>query len=65
MSGLEDKKKVSKQLKYADHSIRSAYDVIPLPNMPILLVVGRDGIYQYDAIDPENLVRISEINIEA
>ena len=63
--GLEDKKKVSKQLKYADHSIRSAYDVIPLPNMPILLVVGRDGIYQYDAIDPENLVRISEINIEA
>lgn len=52
-------------LKFADRNIRKAYDVIPNPDNGTLIVVGKEGIFQYDAMDPNNLERISEITIEA
>jgi hypothetical protein len=39
-----------------------AFDVIPLGN--ILLLIGQDGLYQYDYSDPQNLVLLSHIKIE-
>jgi len=38
------------------------YDVIPMNG--ILMLVGEDGIYQYDYSDPENIVQISHITIK-
>ncbi len=40
----------------------NAYDVIPLGN--ILLMIGRDGLYQYDYSDPENIILLSVVPIE-
>jgi hypothetical protein len=37
------------------------YDVIPMNG--ILMLVGKDGIYQYDYTDPENIIQISHLNI--
>jgi len=37
------------------------YDVIPLDG--ILMLVGEDGIYQYDYSDPENIIQISHLDI--
>ncbi|HCM59944.1 MAG TPA: hypothetical protein DIS74_06160 [Bacteroidales bacterium] len=37
------------------------YDVIPMNG--ILMLVGKEGIYQYDYSDPENIVQISHITI--
>jgi len=37
------------------------YDVIPMNG--ILMLVGKDGIYQYDYSDPENIIQISHITI--
>lgn len=37
------------------------YDVIPMNG--ILMLVGEDGIYQYDYTDPENIIQISHLNI--
>jgi len=39
------------------------YDVIALAN-DVVLVVGNDGLYQYDAKDPTNLVQLSVIPVE-
>lgn len=39
----------------------NAYDVIPLGD--ILLMIGKDGLYQYDYADPQNLVLLSTISI--
>jgi len=39
------------------------YDVIALAN-DVVLVVGRDGLYQYDAKSPTNLVELSVIPVE-
>jgi hypothetical protein len=38
------------------------YDVIPMDG--ILMLVGEEGIYQYDYSDPENIVQISHITIK-
>lgn len=62
---VTDKTNISDNLLDADRDIRKAYDVIPNPDNGTLIVVGRDGIFQYDAMDPNNLERISEITIEA
>lgn len=40
-----------------------AFDVIPLNG--ILLMTGEDGLYQYDYSDPENIVLLSRINVNA
>jgi len=39
------------------------YDVIALANN-VVMVVGSDGLYQYDAVDPTNLVKLSVIPVE-
>jgi len=41
----------------------STYDAIALPN-DILLVIGKDGFYQYEAGNPEDLKEISVIPVE-
>jgi hypothetical protein len=38
-----------------------AFDVIPMDG--VLMLVGEDGIYQYDYSDPGNIVQISHIQI--
>ena len=39
-----------------------AYDVIPING--VLILIGEDGIYQYDYQDIENIQLISKIEIE-
>lgn len=39
----------------------NAYDVIPLGD--ILLMIGKDGLYQYDYTDPQNLTLLSVIPV--
>jgi hypothetical protein len=47
-----------------DPSLRKAYDVIALGGTQTLIVVGRDGIYQYDNSDVNNLKQLSVIAVE-
>ncbi len=47
-----------------DPSLRKAYDVIALGGTQTLIVVGRDGIYQYDNSDVNNLKQISVLAVE-
>ncbi len=42
-----------------------AYDVIALPAEQIALVVGRDGLFQYDISDRENIRQLSVIAVQA
>ncbi|MEM6967243.1 MAG: hypothetical protein AAF573_20945, partial [Bacteroidota bacterium] len=39
------------------------YDVISIPGKNIALVVGKDGLYQFDTTNPSDLKEISSINI--
>jgi hypothetical protein len=41
----------------------NAFDVIPLDN--VLMMIGRDGIYQYDYSDPKAIRMLSKIEINA
>jgi hypothetical protein len=40
-----------------------SYDIIVLPTTKIALLIGSDGLYQYDATDPENLKELSRIPV--
>ncbi len=40
---------------------RSTYDVIAIPDSPLLLVVGEDGFFQYDRSDPSDIKLLSGI----
>lgn len=62
---VTQKDKISDNLRYADRDIRKAYDVIPNNANGTLIVVGKEGIFQYDAMDPVRLQRLSTIAIEA
>ncbi len=62
---VENKNAILDNLKFADRDIRKAYDVIPNMENGTLIVVGKEGIFQYDMMDPEKLQRISQITIEA
>jgi hypothetical protein len=62
---VTDKTNILDNMKFADRDIRKAYDVIPNPSTGTLIVVGKEGIYQYDAMDPQNLQRISTLTIDA
>lgn len=42
----------------------NAYDVIVLPQGEHVMVIGEDGLYQFDATDKANLVQLSVIGIE-
>lgn len=61
---VSDKSAILDNLKDADRNILKAYDVIPNPENGTVLVVGKEGIFQYDAMDPQKLERISQITIE-
>lgn len=41
----------------------NAFDVIALPNN-VLLMIGQDGLYQYNYADPQNLNLLSKIDVE-
>jgi hypothetical protein len=40
-----------------------AFDVIALPYSNVVMVIGDDGLYQYDATDKSNLIELSKIEI--
>ena len=40
-----------------------AYDAINIPDSDIIMVIGNDGLYQYNASNPSNLKEISKIEI--
>ena len=58
---LTDKKNILDHLSFKDRDVRKAYDVLPNPYNNTLIVVGADGIYQYDIMDSEQIERISLI----
>jgi hypothetical protein len=49
------------QHKLGQYDNIQAYDVIPLGN--ILVMIGTDGLYQYDYSDPRNIKLLSIIPI--
>ena len=49
------------QNKIAEYGDINAYDVIPLGN--VLILIGTNGLYQYDYSDPENIRVLSVIPI--
>ena len=62
---VTDKTNILDNLRSADRDIRGAYDVIPNTANGTLIVVGKEGIFQYDAMDPIRPQRISTITIDA
>jgi hypothetical protein len=42
----------------------TTFDVIASPYRDVLLVIGKDGFYQYDNSDPANLQKLSEIPVQ-
>lgn len=62
---VTNKRAILDNLKFADRDIRKAYDVIPNEQNGTLIVVGKDGIFQYDAMDPIRLQRLSKITVDA
>ncbi len=62
---VSDKQRILDNMTFADRNIRKAYDVIPNANNNTLIVVGKNGIFQYDAMDPAKLQQISQLTIEA
>jgi hypothetical protein len=53
---------ISNRLLYHDNSI-STYDVIASPYRNVILVVGSDGLIQYDNSNPSNMIRLSKIPV--
>lgn len=51
---------ISQHLLYTYSSLK-AYDVIPLGS--VLMMIGDDGLYQYDYSDPGNIQQISHIEV--
>ncbi|MDX1476654.1 MAG: hypothetical protein R3301_03075 [Saprospiraceae bacterium] len=59
---VEDLQRVDEQL--LDHIKNiDAFDVIVLPPGDLVMMIGQDGLYQYDATDRANLVELSVINV--
>ena len=42
----------------------TTYDIIPLSYAKLALVIGNDGLHQYDYSDPSNLVKLSHISVK-
>ena len=55
-----DPKKIGENLIYTYPDI-NAYDVIPLGNL--LVMIGDDGLYQYDYSDVRNIRLLSRIEV--
>lgn len=62
---ITNKNAILDNLKFADRNILKAYDVITNEENGTVIVVGKEGIFQYDAMDPQKLQQISKITIEA
>lgn len=60
VSDINDIKTIGK-----DPSLRKAYDVIALGEQKTLVVVGKEGIFQYNNSDPANLKQLSVIPVQA
>ncbi|MCB0515467.1 MAG: hypothetical protein R2798_01500 [Chitinophagales bacterium] len=39
------------------------YDAIAIPNQPVVMVIGKDGFYQFDTTDPSDLRQLSVIPV--
>jgi hypothetical protein len=59
---VADKTTVSSHLLSRVNGVH-AFDVIALPYSNVVMVIGEDGLYQYDATDKNNLVELSKIGI--
>ncbi|MEM0993577.1 MAG: hypothetical protein AAGI49_11135 [Bacteroidota bacterium] len=53
-----------KSIKKLDHEKFKTYDAIALPNNDVVMVIGDDGFYQFDASSPKNLKLLSRIPVE-
>ena len=51
------------RIKLHSIAIFNAFDVIPLGE--VLIMIGTDGLYQYDYSDPENIRELSVIPISS
>ena len=59
---------ISNDLTIDDHKLShlkgfDSYDVIHLASKNVLLVVGKDGLYQYDSSNPSDLKQLSKIGV--
>ena len=43
---------------------KDSYDIIVLPGSDVALLIGADGLYQYDVSDPNHLVELSRIPVQ-
>jgi hypothetical protein len=59
---VADKQSIDQHLIKHYHTIH-AYDVIPING--VLMLIGEDGIVQYDYSDPENITKISHLKIQS
>ena len=68
---LVDSEELMGQLKANDFDVKQlqhltgidAYDVIPL-STKTLLMIGKDGFYQFDTSNPNNLRQLSKIPVK-
>lgn len=60
---VTDKMNVDKNQIFHDAN-KATYDVIVTPTRDLLLVIGDDGLYQYDRSNPNNLTQLSHIPVE-
>lgn len=57
---IKDKKNIDNHLIARDSTIRG-YDVIPHTYKPLLLLVGNEGLFEYDISNPAVLKRVGEL----
>jgi hypothetical protein len=50
------------QNQLAHYGNFDAYDVIPFNN--VLMLIGADGIFQFDYSDPQNIKPLSQISVK-
>ena len=61
---IENPKKLNNN-KLEHHKNMHAYDVISVPSQEgLLLLIGDDGFFQYDATNPKNLKLLSKITVQ-
>ncbi|MCP4442479.1 MAG: hypothetical protein GY810_26535 [Aureispira sp.] len=60
---VTDKMNVDKNQLFHDAN-KPTYDVIVTPTRNLLLVIGDDGLYQYDRSNPNSLIQLSHIPVE-
>ena len=58
-----DRSQIINNMVFRDGELQKAYDVIAMDNSPIIIVVAKNGIFQYDAAEPKEAKRISQIKV--